>query len=117
MKKTTNYFLLFFTVLIISSCASTNSGTFASSATLNAANFKYVKLIKGTSETTKFLGMGGEVKDALLADAKANMYENYPLKDNQAYANICVDYKYSSYLVIIKTVKVTITADIVEFNK
>ena len=99
------------------SCASSNSGTFASSASLNAANFKYVKLIKGTSETTKFLGMGGEVKDALLADAKANMYENYPLKDNQAYANICVDYKYSSFLVVIKTVKVTITADIVEFNK
>jgi hypothetical protein len=44
------------------------------------------------------------------------MFQNYPLKDNQAYANISVDFKNSNFLLVTKT-KVTITADIIEFIK
>jgi hypothetical protein len=101
--------------LFFSSCAS-HIGSFTSSASLNTPNFKYVKLVKGETEISKILGFGGLSTEALVSNAKINMFQNYPLKDNQAYANISVDFKYSFLLFVSKT-KVTITADIVEFTK
>jgi hypothetical protein len=83
---------------------------------LSAPNFRYVKLVKGETEISKILGFGGLSTEALVSDAKINMFQNYPLKDNQAYANISVDFKNSNFLVVTKT-KVTITADIIEFIK
>jgi hypothetical protein len=69
----------------------------------------------GSSSTTKILGIGGLSKDALVADAKRNLLENYPLKENQTLANISVDFK-NSYFLIVYLTKVTVTADIVEFK-
>lgn len=44
------------------------------------------------------------------------MLSKTPLKDNQALANVTVDYKNSSFIGIVATVKCVITADIVEFK-
>ncbi len=115
MKTQKIIFGLFVIAALFSSCA-THMGNFISSASLSSPNFKYISLVKGEAETSKFLGFGGMKNEALVAEAKTNMFQNYPLKDNQAYANICVDFKYSFLLLASKT-KVTITADIVEFTK
>jgi hypothetical protein len=115
-NKIISLFTLFVLSMLITSCA-INSGYINSSASLSSANFKYVKLAKGSSETSKFLGLGGLEVDMLLANAKSNMFENYPLKDNQTYANFCVDFLNSNILYLVKKQKVTITADIVEFTK
>ena len=60
--------------------------------------------------------IGGLEKNTLVADAKKDLLENYPLKENQALANITVDFKNSIVFFVIKT-KVTITADVIEFTK
>lgn len=103
------FILLFSTsTLLISSCATFN-GAITTSASLSNPNFKYVKVVSGTA-------VGKLSVQALVAQAKANMYENYPLKDNQAYANICLDFKHVNLLLFTKQ-QVTVTADIVEFLK
>jgi hypothetical protein len=115
MKNSKGIIALVSLSLFITSCAS-HIGSFTSSASLSAPNFRYVKLVKGETEISKILGFGGLSTEALVSDAKINMFQNYPLKDNQAYANISVDFKNSNFLVVTKT-KVTITADIIEFIK
>lgn len=100
---------------IFSSCA-THMGMMQGSASLSTNNFKVIKLASGTSQTTKIFGFGGLGKDALVLEAKKSMLQNNPLKDGQALANVTVDFK-NSYLLIVMTQKVTVTADIVEFKQ
>lgn len=106
--KTHVNFLMLLGILLVSSCATFN-GTLTSSACLSNANFKYVQVVSGTA-------IGKLSVQALISQAKSNMYESYPLKDNQAYANICVDFKRVKFLSFSKK-QVTVTADIVEFTK
>jgi uncharacterized protein YxeA len=101
--------------ILLSSCA-THMGTFDSSASLTTANFKYVRVVRGEAQTTKVFQIGGLKTNALVAKARQNMFEYYPLKENQAYVNVSVDFK-NSYFLLVNKVKVTITADIVEFSK
>jgi hypothetical protein len=115
MKNSKGIIALVSLSLFITNYAS-HIGSYTSSASLSSPNFRYVKLVKGETEISKILGFVGLSTEALVSDAKINMFQNYPLKDNQAYANISVDFKNSNFLVVKKT-KVTITADIVEFIK
>jgi hypothetical protein len=93
------------------------SGNFNPTTTaLNSANFKYVKLVSGESSATTFLGIGDNITD-LIARAKLDMYQNYPLKENQTYANVAVDITNSKALMIVETTTIRITADIIEFTK
>jgi hypothetical protein len=106
--------ILFFS---FTSCMVMRTGNFNPTATaLNAANFKYVKLVSGESSTSSFLGIGEDITD-LIARAKMDMYQNYPLKENQTYANVAVDITNSKALMIIEKTTIRITADIIEFTK
>lgn len=98
----------------LTSCAF-HSGMMNNSVQLNQNNFKYVRNASGVAKTTKIIGIGGIEKQALVAEAKKDLLNNYPLKDGQALANIVVDFKTSFFLVLMET-KVTVTADIVEFK-
>jgi hypothetical protein len=104
--------------LSIASCSAVHSGSMENSASLGSANFSYVKQnIKGESQATYVLGIGGFAKEALLNDAKQKMIAENPLRDNQTLANLTVNYKKSYYLgLIYSTVKCTVTADVVEFK-
>lgn len=113
MKKLS--FLIFLSILL-TSCAAGLSGNFSGSAALTQKNFSYVKNVKGTSQATYILGIGGLSREALAKEAKESMLSKTPLKDNQALANVTVDYKNSSFIGIVATVKCVITADIVEFK-
>ena len=114
-KSNKSIIVIIIGVMLLTSCA-THSGVFNSSATLNTSNFKYVRVVKGEAETTKVLQLGATKVNALVADARKDMYENFPLKENQAYVNVSVDFK-NSYFLLVSKVKVTITADVVEFYK
>ncbi len=107
---------LAFTVLILSftSCA-IHSGMMTGNAAISDGNFKVVKVATGTAKATKVFGLGGLGKDALVFEAKKNLLTNYPLKEGQALANVTVDFK-NSFIIIINVEKVTVTADIVEFQ-
>lgn len=101
-------------MFFISGCA-THSGLMSGSASLSSNNFKMVKFAKGEASVTKIFGLGGLGKDALVAEAKMDLIQNYPLKEGEALANITVDFKNSTIFFVTAT-KVTVTADIVEFK-
>lgn len=61
------------------------------------------------------MGIGGLKKDALVFDAKNNLYKKVKLKSGQALTNTSVDFKREFYLVFSRT-KVIVTAEIVDFN-
>lgn len=103
----------------ITSCTAIHGGYMTNSAALNSANFSYVNQnIKGQSQATYILGIfGGMEKETLVDDAKKNMLATNPLKSNQTLANITVNIKSSFYFgVLVRTVKCTLTADVVEFK-
>jgi hypothetical protein len=103
--------------IILSSCVALHNGYMNNSASLSSANFRYIKNDAKASETaTYFLAIGG-FKESLVAKAKEKLIAENSLKDNQALANITVNFKYSSYFGIVTTVTCTISTDIVEFYK
>jgi len=106
--------ILFFSA----SCASFHEGGIVPSTGLNAANFNYVAQIDGSSTATYFLGLGGGItKSSLVGAAKRDMLNQYPLKANQALANVTVNFKNTFYFGIVMTRQCTVTAEVVEFYK
>ena len=109
--------LVVFASTLLSSCMATHSGYMSNSTSLNQSNFEYVKNnIGGVEQVTYILGIGGMAKETLVANAKMNMLESYPLKANQALSNLTVNMKTSYKLGLIVTVTCTVTADVVEFK-
>ncbi len=104
-------------MITLSSCAATLYGTMSDSASLNSNNFIYVKRnVQGKSQATYVFGFGGMKRDAIVAEARANMLTNTSLKDNQAISNLSVDFKKSTFFGIVNTIKCFVSADIVEFK-
>ena len=113
MKR--NVFAALTIMLFLSSCATHNGFITGGSASLSSNNFKILKLANGEAKATRIFGIGGLGKKGLVAAAKKNLLENYPLKDGQTLANITVDFK-NCYVFFINQTKVTMTADIIEFK-
>jgi hypothetical protein len=103
---------------LLSSCAAYHTGYMANSTSLCSNNFSYVKMgVKGTATATYILGIGGMARETLVDDAKKAMMSASPLKANQAWANLTVNFKktmYVGYAYVIETC--TVTADVVEFK-
>jgi len=115
MKKTFLISIVSAVLLFMSGCAIHNGYTVGSVA-LSSNNFTTVKkAAQGKAEATYFLGFGGLMREAIVAEAKEDLALKNQLKDNQQLANLSVDYKNSFYVLVTKT-KVTVTADIIEFK-
>jgi len=106
--------LIVIAAILLQSCA-THLGTMSSNANLSNNNFKIVDMAYGYSSTTHVLGMGGMGKDALVLEAKRNLYKNYPLSQGQVFANLSVDFK-NEFCIFWMNTKVIISADVVDFN-
>ena len=115
MNKVFKLLIIVIGVLSFSSCAIHN-GYMNNSASLSQANFDYTQTsISGTASTLKVFGMGGLITSAIVEEAKKDMLKKYPLKSNQALANVTINWKQSFYFIVI-TNTCTVTADIVEFK-
>jgi hypothetical protein len=103
---------------IMISCAASHSGNMLNSASLSTDNFYYVKTnVFASAECTYFLGLGGYAHEALVGEAKQNLYLKSGLENNQAYANITVNWKTQvTFLGFIVRRVCTVSADIVEFH-
>lgn len=103
---------------IMTSCAASHSGNMLNSASLSTNNFYYVKTnVFASAECTYFLGLGGYAHDALVGEAKQNLFLKSGLENNQAYANITVNWKTQvTFLGFIVRRVCTVSADIVEFH-
>jgi hypothetical protein len=104
--------------VLFTSCAAYHNGYMTNSASLSEANFSYLKQnIKGEATATYVLGIGGLSKKTLVDHAKQKMLDSNPLESNQTFANLTVNFKSSIYFgFLVRTVKCTVTADVVEFN-
>ncbi len=101
---------------LLSGCA-IHTGTPLNSTGLDEANFRYVaRDLAGTASTLRVFGIGGLKRDAIVREAKAAMLEGRELQDNQALANLTVNFKWSFYI-LVSTTDCTVTADIVEFTE
>lgn len=112
---------LFIGLLFFSSCAFHNGlvNNFNNNTTnveLTKNNFKIVDYVKGSSECTYVLGIGGLSKDALVEKARSEMYRKADLIGKpKAIANISVDTKYTSFP-IVKKITVTVSGHVVQFE-
>ena len=110
MKNTFIILLLF----VFSSCAF-HRGTFIGSASINNNQFRIAGMANGTAEASYIIGLGGLSKEALVYEAKRNLYSRYPLTKGMALGNVTVDFKTTWLLFILKR-RVHISADIIDFN-
>lgn len=107
--KTVFYCLLF---SLFSSCAFHNGMVGGGIPPANPACIR-VGTAHGSSKTGQVLGIGGTRRDALVLDAKEDMYQNYPLDPQQQYAFITVDFK-RSFFPFFSSTQVVISADILD---
>ncbi len=101
-------------VLLMSSCA-VHSGMISNSQLGSKKYYQFEDISAGYAKATYFLGIGGLRKDALINDAKRNLYLSYPLKPNQVFDNITLDRK-TTYILPFSKVEVILVADVVELD-
>jgi len=106
-------------MISISSCVSIHAGMTSSSASLSSNNFNYVAQgVQGSASIVQYVALVPGFRETLINDAKNEILKKYPLKNNQALANITVDIKSNLVLgPVVRITKCTVTADIVEFTK
>ncbi len=73
--------------VLISSC-STHFGSM--STPLLDEDYVYEDIAFGVSQTNHFFGIGGLSKDAVVLEAKRQLFLNRPLSKNESYANFRV---------------------------
>ena len=105
-------FLAVILIFLIASCA-THQGTINMSAI--DKNIIYQRTAIGISQSHRVLGIGGLTRDALIYEAKKELYKNFPIQANEAYMNFILDIKKSHFILYSQT-KITITADIVDLT-
>lgn len=110
-------FSSFLILLIHSSCISTHNGSIQSTSFSVKNNFKIVSTIEGKAKATYILGIGGNLREGLVNEAKRNMYSNYSLKENQNLTNITTDIKrtYFIFPLLFMSQNVIVSADIIQF--
>jgi hypothetical protein len=111
MKK---HFLLVFIAASLFSC-SYHTGSLTTQNPYLDKNFEFVDMAVGYSKASYFLGIGGLKKDALVNDAKRNLYMSYPLLPNQTFQNLTLDFK-TTYIWPYKKNEAFIVADVVEYD-
>lgn len=71
----------------------------------------HTNVVQGTSSTNIVFGIGGLKKDALIAEAKKDLYARIDNDKNLKLSNFSVDFK-NTYYLFVRTTKVTVSADV-----
>ena len=114
MKQIYTYLSL---LLSLNSCISTQNGSIESSSFSVKNNFKIISTVEGESNATYILGIGGNLKDSLMNEAKKNMYLKYSLQSNQNLTNITTDIKKTYFILplLYTSQKIIVSADVIQF--
>ena len=108
--------VIVFIGFLFSGCALHN-GYILNSSALSSNNFTYVERgLTATSQAAYIFGIGGLSRQTIVEEAKSKILQQHPLKDNQALANITVNWKYIYVVPFAIVHRCTVTADIVEFK-
>jgi hypothetical protein len=116
MKHIFTFSIILF-LIIHSSCISTHNGFIQSPSFSVKNNFKIVSTIEGKSKATYILGIGGNLREGLINEAKKNMYSKYSLNANQNLTNITVDIKRTFFILplFFMSQNIIVSADVIEF--
>jgi|GEM_PF-1833260 len=104
------YLILLF--ISLSSCTAFYHGTLSESSSTEE-DYSIVNFARGYAKISRFWGIGGFNRDALIADAKKNLLKTHPLKKGQRFANFILDIKNAFYFPGIHTTTVVVTAEII----
>lgn len=110
MINLTKPFLSVLTITLLTAC-SFHSGSISSTPVPD--NVTYEDIAIGVSQAGKLFGIGGVSQDALVFEAKRQLYYQRPLGRNESYANFTIDFKKTVVLFYSRT-KVTVTADVIQ---
>jgi len=119
MKKKIGLGLVMCVVTLLTGCSMTGGyiGHYISTdVQLNQANFTVVKSVTGEATANYFLGIGPSKQD-LIGQAKRDMINNAQLKGSQALINVTTDAKLTGVVLFWRQQKVTVSAEVVQFNK
>ena len=103
-------------IAILSSCTYHVGSIGGGSAAVTNNNFANIDFAYGVAKTVNVLGIGGNEKDALVLEAKRNLYLNYNLKPGQVIGQTTVDYKRTFFFPVMVT-QVTLSAEIIDFSE
>lgn len=103
------------TLLLLGSCTATHFGFFSGSTDFNPEH-RYAGSVSGVASTSYFLGLGGIGKQALAAEARANMLNKFPMRDGLRLTNFTTDIKTSYILCFIKR-SLILTADMIDLTQ
>lgn len=87
------YLMFVFALLLLNSCAFHRGMITASTNLPNKGTYKYVDVATGYSKAIYIFGIGGLNRDALINEAKRNLYFSYPLQKGQSFENLTLDIK------------------------
>lgn len=79
-------------------------------------NFVYLEQAIGQTKSFKLFGIGGFTREALVYEAKKQLFRNRPLAAGEAYANFAVDFK-TTFFWFYEGTKVTLTADVISYTQ
>lgn len=100
-------------LVTLSACVTVRHGNVSSSGIDLNEEFQIIDIAQGVSVNFSAFGINEGGKDAMILDARRNLYANYPLKPYQQFANYSVDFK-TTYLLFFKQIKVIVSADVIE---
>ncbi|MFZ4796228.1 MAG: hypothetical protein ACOYMA_01965 [Bacteroidia bacterium] len=99
-------------ILLLFSACSFHTGNVSSGAHIDCP---MIYIATGAASTTRFLEIGGFNKDALIVQAKNDLYRKFPYKKGIKLSNFSVDYK-NTYFLLFHTTYVTVSADVYDCN-
>lgn len=108
MKKVVPILLL---ALLFNSC-SYHTGNISTGSSIDCP---LMYIASGTASTTRFFEIGGNNKDALIIEAKNDLYRKFPYTKGIKLSNFSVDYK-STFFFPFHSTKVTVSADVYNCN-
>ncbi len=112
MKLFPIYLLILF---VFSSCSYHIGSISGGSAVITNEQLSNIRFAYGTANTTHVLGIGGNRKEALVLEAKRNLYLNSNLKQGQAIGQTTIDFKRTIFFPV-WTTRVTLSAEIIDFS-
>ncbi|MBV6644819.1 MAG: hypothetical protein KI790_05195, partial [Cyclobacteriaceae bacterium] len=84
-------------------------------AAISNDQFSISSIAVGTARTSHIFGIGGTKKDALVLEAKRNLYESNPLLPGQALGQTTLDFKVHFFWPVMIS-KVVMTAEVIDFS-
>lgn len=121
INKMKHLFLFIAAAVLMAGCAShhgltANLNNNTTQVTLSQANYTVTKRVQGQATATYVLGIGGLNREALVAEARANMLENANLIGTSgAVIAETVEIK-NTNLIVVRKRTVTVSAHVVEFK-